>query len=249
MKIAYSGVATFGLTLLVGCGVPSAPRPANTSSTPLTTPAGKLDFGWRLSGDRAVAPLQVFSDATHTWLQWLPGQTLPVIVAVNPQGEQVLAYTRQEPYAIIEGHWPSLAFRAGRQRAAARRLSAESVGAPPPVGPVTPLTPPTLTPPTVAQTPIFSVSPADIHLRQALVRWSGLSGWHFQSEYWAIDVDIPLSATANFSDDFVSSVQALVASTELSDRPLQPCFYANQVLRIVSASELCDRTQAPGAPV
>jgi hypothetical protein len=96
--------------------------------------------------------------------------------------------------------------------------------------------------------PFFSVSHTDLHLRQALVRWAGLSGWRFEPEHWAVDVDIPLSASAKFSDDFVSSVQALLASTELSDRPLQPCFYSNQVLRIVPVAEPCDRTLGDGTP-
>jgi hypothetical protein len=81
-----------------------------------------------------------------------------------------------------------------------------------------------------------------------LTRWAGLSGWRFEPEHWAVDVDIPLSASAKFSDDFVSSVQALLASTELSDRPLQPCFYSNQVLRIVPVAEPCDRTLGDGTP-
>ena len=95
----------------------------------------------------------------------------------------------------------------------------------------------------------FAVTPEDQNLRQALMRWSGISGWRFQPEHWAVDVDIPLSAGASFSDDFISSVQALLLSTELSDRPLQPCFYTNQVLRVVPSSEPCDRTILPGAPV
>ncbi len=64
-----------------------------------------------------------------------------------------------------------------------------------------------------------------------------------------MDVDIPLTATANFSDDFIGSVRALIEATELSDRPLQPCFYANQVLRVVPLAEACDRTLAEGARV
>jgi hypothetical protein len=41
----------------------------------------------------------------------------------------------------------------------------------------------------------------------------------------------------------------LIEATELSDRPLQPCFYANQVLRVVPLAEACDRTLAEGARV
>jgi hypothetical protein len=97
--------------------------------------------------------------------------------------------------------------------------------------------------------PFYAVTATDVNLRQTLARWSGLSGWRFQAEHWAVDVDIPLTATANFSDDFVGSVRALIEATELSDRPLQPCFYANQVLRVVPLAEACDRTLAEGARV
>ncbi|WP_232462625.1 toxin co-regulated pilus biosynthesis Q family protein [Bordetella genomosp. 9] len=79
-------------------------------------------------------------------------------------------------------------------------------------------------------------------MRRALSRWAGLAGWTFEPEHWAVDVDIPLSGSAAFSDDFKHSVRELLAATELGERPLQPCFYANQVLRVVPLSEACDRT-------
>ena len=108
--------------LLSGCmGPVGRPWPSEQpSGTHL--PAGKLDFGWKLSGDRAVAPLQVFSDTSRTWLQWLPGQILPIIIGASEQGEQVLTYLRQGPYTIIDGHWPALLFRSARQQARARRV-------------------------------------------------------------------------------------------------------------------------------
>lgn len=94
----------------------------------------------------------------------------------------------------------------------------------------------------VARPPPYAVSPADGTLRGALSRWAGSSGWTFQPEHWAVDVDIPISGSASFSGNFTQAVEALVAATELSDRPLQPCFYANQVLRVVPYAQLCDRS-------
>lgn len=272
---------------LVGCagdsGASSGPASSGAeSSGAAPAPAGPLDFGWRLSGHRDVAPLQVFSDARQTWLQWNPGQSLPAILAAGADGERVLAYSRQEPYTVIEGHWPELVFRAGARQANARRrgrvpsrgiASVESRRLTPVTTPnTTPDTTPDASPPAAQRTtgseqrplgesPLtgggdsfgptraaYAVTPDDIYLRQALTRWTGLSGWRFQPEHWAVDVDVPISAGDTFGDDFVPAVQALLATTELSDRPLQPCFYSNQVLRVVSASELCDRTAAPGDP-
>ena len=258
------------LSHLVACagdsGVPARAGPAHDTASPV----GPLDFGWRLSGDRGVAPLQVFSDSRQTWLQWTPGQSLPAILASGPGGEHVLAYTRQEPYTVIDGHWPELVFRAGSRQAKARKrgLAAQHQSAVPGQpqaasvateaaasharGLETPRAAQAAAAapaePTMPARNVYSVTPDDGHLRQALSRWTGLSGWRFQTEHWAVDVDVPISAGAAFGDDFVEAVQQLVATTELSDRPLQPCFYSNQVLRVVAANEPCDRTTAPGGP-
>ena len=274
----------FVFVLLSGCMGPAGrPWPSEQPSG-TNIPSGKLDFGWKLSGDRAVAPLQVFSDTSRTWLQWLPGQILPIILGATEQGEQVLTYLRQGPYTIIDGHWPALLFRSARQQARARRIEAPFASSSTTqqsvsqyqLGLQSPLSSQQhssahlqsnshaasssqqqsgLQQPssshqqsTQSSRPFFTVSHTDLHLRQALIRWAGLSGWRFEPEHWAVDVDIPLSASAKFSDDFVSSVQALLASTELSDRPLQPCFYSNQVLRIVPVAEPCDRTLGDGTP-
>ena len=222
------------------------------------TPKGALDFSWRLSGDRAVAPLQVFSDSTHTWLQWQTGQVLPAIFGFTEVGEQLVAYERHGPYAKLEGAWTRLVFRGAHQQAQARRVSSLAASQ---LGTAT-SSPSLSQPPSTPQSipvaaeitkataqPFYAVTGTDVNLRQTLARWSGLSGWRFQAEHWAVDVDIPLTATANFSDDFVGSGRALIEATELSDRPLQPCFYANQVLRVVPLAEACDRTLAEGTRV
>ncbi len=244
------------VVLIQGCG--TVTFRAGDRSTDGLSPAGSLDFGWKLSGNRLVAPLQVFSDAQRTWLHWHPNQSLPVVVAIGPEGEQVVPYRRQDPYTVIDGHWPKLSFRAGRHLAHAHKINAQGAvnlqADATAASPSLPVPSPAVQPHPPAQpvknhVPVFSVTPEDQHLRLALSRWSGLSGWRFQPEHWGVDVDIPLTAGASFTDDFVTSVQDLVASTELSDRPLQPCFYTNQVLRVVAASEPCDRTVAPGAPV
>jgi hypothetical protein len=93
---------------------------------------------------------------------------------------------------------------------------------------------------------VFDVGPNDQNLRVALQRWSKAAGWTFNAEQWAVAVDVPIAAKASFSADYVTSVQSLVSATELSDHPLQPCFYSNQVLRVVPYSQPCDRTAVPG---
>jgi len=221
-----------------------------------------VDFAWKLSGDRVVAPIQVFSDSSHIWLQWLPNQTLPAIFAVTDAGDQVVPYERVGPYAKLDGHWTTLIFRGAQRQARARRTYASTQASAPISTPTSThaqasSVPASQTSPSSAivtpisrnAQPFYAITSTDKNLRQALSRWSGLSGWRFQAEHWAVDVDIPLTATANFSDDFIGSVRALVEATELSERPLKPCFYANQVLRVVPINEVCDRTAVEGAHV
>lgn len=231
-----------------GCAASLKQKHTDRATPVAQVPSGRLNFAWKLSGDRTVAPIQVFSDHNSTWLHWQPNQLIPAIVAEHEGQELVLPYKRQDPYTIVEGLWPRLIFRAGHQQAQARRVQSVSESS------QSPLTPKAVDhrPPVVesaSTTATFAVTTEDQHVRQALVRWSGLSGWSFQPEHWGVDVDIPLSAGARFSDDFIGSVQALLSSTELSDRPLQPCFYSNQVLRVIPVAEPCDRTAVSGTDV
>lgn len=225
--------------------------------------AGRVhDFNWRLSGDRQVAPLQVFDDGRHTWLQFAPGQAIPALFIELNGVERPAAYVRQEPYAVVQGKWPSLVMRGGSLLARADYVGAAGHAAAPVMAPPLAAVGGAATPSGMAATPtaaaaargmasplaaaasgrLYRVGPADENMRRALARWAGVAGWTFQSEHWAVDVDIPLSGSADFSDDFKRSVRALLAATELGERPLQPCFYANQVLRVIPLSQACDRT-------
>ncbi len=253
--------------MIQGCAGSSRPKIGPHESNVLS-PSGKLDFGWKLSGARSIGPVQMFSDASRIWLQWSPQQTIPIILATDEEGEHVLPYTQQNPYTIIAGHWPRLTFRHGQFKAQARHIqstqdsgqeslkassasqNSKSIAATL-TADQSPKTDQANSASLTSGTVTFSVTPEDQNLRQTLVRWAGISGWHFQTEHWGVDVDIPLAGGAKFGDDFITSVQSLVGSTELSDRPLQPCFYANQVLRVIALSEPCDRTTTPavaGAP-
>ncbi|MBC2770312.1 TcpQ domain-containing protein [Pusillimonas sp. 7-48] len=97
--------------------------------------------------------------------------------------------------------------------------------------------------PVPSQTPTYAVGRSDGTLRQTLVRWAEQAGWDFGPEHWMVDVDIPITGAANFDVPFIEAVQALVGSTELAVKPLQPCFYSNRVLRIVPYAQACDRTR------
>lgn len=83
---------------------------------------------------------------------------------------------------------------------------------------------------------------ADLTIRKVLDKWSASSGWTFGLDNWGAERDLPVMAKFSHTGDFRGAVRGLLASTDLTDMPLQPCFYSNFVLRIVPRAELCDRT-------
>ncbi len=229
--------------ILAGCGTPRASWFPSHPPKSVVPVSGTLDFNWSLSGNRQAGPMQVFSDGAQTWLQWRPNQAVPAIVVVNDGVQSVVSYRRMGQYTIIDGVPHKLYFRAGHHVATASRTDAHLSNATDRPQRIHQAQPDDhAARPADKSQVAFSVSRQDMHLRQALGRWAGLSGWRFEPEHWSVDIDVPVSAAASFSDDFVESVQALLLATELSDRPLQPCFYANQVLRVIPLAEACDRT-------
>ncbi|WP_310613250.1 TcpQ domain-containing protein [Limnohabitans sp.] len=89
----------------------------------------------------------------------------------------------------------------------------------------------------------FEVSPLDQNFRKVLMKWSKDSGWTFEPEHWAVARDIPVSGSDAVITDFKTAVRRLLKSTTLTDLPVQPCFYSNNVLRVIPASELCARSE------
>ncbi|WP_321943713.1 TrbG/VirB9 family P-type conjugative transfer protein [Paraburkholderia tropica] len=79
------------------------------------------NFGWTMSGNAGIAPVQVFDDGTHVYLQFADGRPLPVILADAPGGEILLTPRQQFPYIVIDHFETQLEFRMGSQRAWARR--------------------------------------------------------------------------------------------------------------------------------
>jgi hypothetical protein len=287
---------------LTGCGAfASSGAPSQWHAQ--SRAAVRYDFAWRLTGDRQVAPLQVFDDGTRTWLQFRAGQAVPAIFAGTEGGEIAVTYTQRNPYVVLDGKWPTLFMRGGSLQARADYLGAGAAtlhAAAITPGVSAPLAPsfaasaglaaipapaiqdasraphaagrPAAAPRAVAAGPAridttspshargnsaaasalathaaYRALPADGNMRRVLLRWASAAGWTFGPEHWAVDVDIPLAGGAEFGGDFKGAVRGLMASTELGERPLQPCFYVNRVLRVVPAAQACDRSAArPG---
>lgn len=273
-------VRVLGIVVLVGALSACAQMPQWSWSEGFANPdfaprAQTFNFGWQLSGDPQIAPLQVFDDGRRTWLQFAADQVPPALFRRTERGDVLLKASRDGAYMVLDGVWPHVLVRGGHLVAHVRRVAPESVSAAPAVPapvlavpltasqielqavpqmepeskavalPVAPI--PDTVQHTAASAPEFAVSPEDGNLRLALVRWAEVAGWTFRSEHWAVDVDIPLAGAAAFGAMFKPAVRHLLAATELGDRPLQPCFYVNQVLRIVPFAQRCDRSTTPGA--
>ncbi len=257
------------LIFLTACAVPSTPSLPRASTA--------FDFNWHLRGERAVGPIQVFDNGQQTWIQFSPEQSLPVVLAVDQQGEQALELIQRGQFHVVLGTWDRLVFRDGSRRAQAFRqgmepldfsltpvLAATTQSVAVSVRETAPTETSALSEPTnmalvlnptpdehpeqartyalaSAATP-YAVQRLDQTLRQALQRWAIQAGWVFEAEHWSVDIDYPISAAAQFDTDFQQSVQALLASTEMSEHPLQPCFYTNHVLRVINWTQACDHS-------
>jgi len=275
---------------LAGCAA-GGPSPGHAPVWPAPGATARYDFGWRLSGNRRVAPLQVFDDGRDTWLQFRVGQPVPAIFIGGPGGDRLVPYARQDPYVRVHGVWPTLLLRGGGLQARVDSLRAQGAagasslagardpggGAPPAATPGAQHAAPvsiagTAAPSGASPAPVrlpnprarsvvppaggpgrtavarFQAGPADHNMRRVLSRWAQQAGWTFESEHWALDVDIPLAGSAVFTSDFRKAVRDLLASTELADRPAQPCFYSNRVLRVIPLAQHCHRTVARGEP-
>jgi len=88
--------------------------------------------------------------------------------------------------------------------------------------------------------PAFDLKPPET-VRVALQRWATQVGWTFGADFYVLPADIPVVTAAVLGTDFKAAVRALLDSTSMSEVPAQPCFYANQVLRVVPRHELCIR--------
>ena len=87
----------------------------------------------------------------------------------------------------------------------------------------------------------WTIKTEDRTVRRVVERWSQQAGWTFGTEHWAVESDLPVMAGASVKGDFRAAIRTLLSSSELTDTPLQPCFYSNGVLRVIPRAEKCDR--------
>lgn len=88
----------------------------------------------------------------------------------------------------------------------------------------------------------FTAYVDDKTIRGVINKWSRQANWNFKDEHWSVARDFPVVADTAFNNDFKAAVRELLKTTELTDYPVQPCFYSNGVVRVVPYAELCDKT-------
>ncbi len=79
-------------------------------------------------------------------------------------------------------------------------------------------------------------------VRETLMRWAQDAGWTFLPEHYTPDFDVQIlgDLPAPYVD-FRAGVRALLDSTAITGRALQPCFYSNKVLRVVLRTQRCNQ--------
>jgi hypothetical protein len=93
---------------------------AEAGSLPNTRTAS-YNFDYKIAGDRAVAPAQVFDNGSRIYLQFHDMSTLPAIFADTPMGEVLLKpgieYTVEPPYVVIRSIEPELILMMNKRKA------------------------------------------------------------------------------------------------------------------------------------
>ena len=90
----------------------------------------------------------------------------------------------------------------------------------------------------------FAVLSSDRTVREVLARWAGAAGWVHDGQHWTIPQDHPVEGAAGaevFGEDFKTAARTLLSSTDMTDRPVQPCFYSNNVVRVIPKASMCDK--------
>ncbi|KVK89403.1 toxin co-regulated pilus biosynthesis Q family protein [Burkholderia sp. MSMB1498] len=82
----------------------------------------------------------------------------------------------------------------------------------------------------------FSVTPADVNLRDALDRWLQQQGWQLA---WKIDDDLPLEFNATFTGGFTSVLQQVMKATNHMRTPTRACRHSNNVIRVIARAGNC----------
>lgn len=80
-----------------------------------------INSAYRIQGDRAIAPVQVFDDGSRTYLQLRDPRYPPAVLL---EDGRVLSFTPQPPYLVLQGVYDAIVLRYGRHLATIRSRAA-----------------------------------------------------------------------------------------------------------------------------
>ena len=84
----------------------------------------------------------------------------------------------------------------------------------------------------------WDVQLSDGTYRKLVARWAARAGW---TAIWDVDNEIPLiGSSPSMGDTFTNAMLELGHSTDSTDTPIHPCFYTNNLVRVVPNTVACD---------
>lgn len=87
----------------------------------------------------------------------------------------------------------------------------------------------------------WSVSPSDGNYRLLIEKWAREAGW--TTAPWEPDQDVQIEGADAFTADFKTAIRRVLSATEMTDYSLKPCFYSNNLVRVVKLTTKCDPTK------
>lgn len=88
------------------------------------TSIDRLDFAYRISGDRAIQPVRAFNDGTHTYLEMAKDlHDVPVLFSVGSDGDALVNYRFIGRYFVVDGVPDAIALVEGSGKHQRRALA------------------------------------------------------------------------------------------------------------------------------
>lgn len=221
----------------------TSPRPAVAPAKPVARPVAVTPAP--IVANSASAPVVIGTPKAAPAVHAAPAvPAAPTIIPAAPIPVVAIA-----PLAASAPTAPAHAGAINRS-GQAPSAPATAAGSPPvpPLSTVASITKPPVpfTPKPVVVSPpppkVWRVGPEDKTIREALAKWAHSEGWTFNPvgrDYWTVPQDFDVVASDTFTGPFKDAVRKLIASTELTSTPLQPCFFSNRAVRVVPINEEC----------
>lgn len=94
----------------------------NDDSPPIERPLSNTMATYRMKGEKALRPAEIWDDGTHMYIRFAPDASLPAIFGVSETGDEVVVngHMRHDVY-VIDDIYPKLIFRSNKKKAMAER--------------------------------------------------------------------------------------------------------------------------------